>query len=688
MEQSRESDLRRKGVFAMRVLLSVFLSVCLCQMALARNIVVSVKADLATTRAAAGDIVYLQGYLNPGDGGGQTLYYSTAGGTVDNGFIFDAPGAGNERFIAVERDTADPAKFGAVAGANSTVTADAFQAAINTGVAVVNLDSSKTWTIDDGLENPNGVPMNIAGVISYEGTAEPIVTIGTVTANGESGRETFLNGREFRLKLQRTSPTSTSTADGLKIINCVDGHFYVNVKNCQAGIYLLGSGSSFGSCSRNQFWLGNINNCETGIHLEATGTAGYSNENTFYGGEIDTYSGAGGMNTANVLKGVFLEFNGDAGTAHYIDGNRFIGQSIELYNQNETPLKVLFYADYSVGVRAAQENMFIAFRMENAGQPISQYRLVGGRGLVSNKFESNFLISTTNIAVGKSLGDEMDLIAFNNFHLRHEDNDYVRLASIHPRQMVNTASGATAPPHGVLISGAGGEAFNQVLSEVTVTATEITINTPSNWPKWVGIPIDMTLSAGTGISTQVHDMSDRVVHVQYTLSEAGGRVLCRCYNADKTTIEDDPEDCSLGPFLGSSHQYFYLDAVAGTDGSARPFILPIAFGPDVAYAIIGIGQTGSASTEDTHLKHFDIYAKKNSGFRLLNDDGTINTMSGSTRYPIFHETEMPRSTVVPTSTECLHGTLVRNTSESELGAGVPVFWRFDKLDGVWDEVGP
>jgi parallel beta-helix repeat protein len=81
-------------------------------------------ADLANLNAANqattqdGEKVWVMRYSTShtyGDGSGQMLRYSTtAGGTVDNGFIFAAPAGGNTRFIAVDQTVINAKRFGAV----------------------------------------------------------------------------------------------------------------------------------------------------------------------------------------------------------------------------------------------------------------------------------------------------------------------------------------------------------------------------------------------------------------------------------------------------------------------------------------------------------------------------------------------------------------------------------------------
>lgn len=670
--------------------------------ALAREIVVSNVAALTTLRAAPGDTVLVQGYLNPGDGGGQFLYYSrTAGGTANGGFIFDAPGSGSERFIAVDQSIADPAKFGAVTGATSAEVTAAFQAALDSGKPVINLDASKTWALNAGLKSPrtpgthvSAVSMQIAGLITLPvSVLEPVVTF------GRSDLDTSCAGRVYRLRVERSATTNATDVDGIRVINCVDGEFHLSATNCQSGIHFrgddtteVGPPNSAGACSRNHVWIGDILDCRTGVHLEAMGEGGYVNDNEFYGGEIQTTSS---MNTADELKGLFLDFKGT--TEHYINANLFLGQSIELFNAHATALKFVVYGNFTntggtPPVRTGDQNSFLNFRMETtSGTNTTNYRLLGGKGLSNNTFRANFMLASTNLCAGVSAGDgwRVKNAARNNFDLRHDSNmqDYwERLATVHPRQMVQTASGATAPPHGVIQNGPPVDlAFLQVAAEVTVTATEIQCDATTNFPVWVGVPIDMTLSGGTVDPDQVHDDTDRVVHIQYVLGGYGGRIFARCFESDGD-ITTNADDCSLPNSLGGDH--FYLDSFTGQDGQGRPFVYPIAFGPNVAYVVVGLGSRSDIADEVTHIKQFEIFSKKNAGFRLLNNETVIADLSGVSRFPIFHDQEMPRSPVVPTDTNCAHGTLVRNTSESELGAGVPVFWRFDAADTVWDEVGP
>lgn len=122
--------------------ISLFFVLLLASTASARDIIVDNVAALASTRAAPNDTVTTLGYVNAGDGGGQTLRYSNGGGTVDDGFIFDAPGAGGERFIAIDQQVINVRKWGAV-GLNATADTDAFTRAI----AELKKSGSKAGTI-------------------------------------------------------------------------------------------------------------------------------------------------------------------------------------------------------------------------------------------------------------------------------------------------------------------------------------------------------------------------------------------------------------------------------------------------------------------------------------------------------------------------------------------------------------
>lgn len=657
----------------MRGILAILFGVLLSASVSAREILVENKDALSTLRAAPGDKVTMLGYVAAGDGGGQELYYSrTAGGTVDDGFIFDAPGTGSERFIAIDQSTADPVKFGAVAGATSAVTKAAFDAAIATGKPVINRDVTRTFTVNAGIVNSNAVPMEIYGKLISSDNTMPVIQFGTTSA------ERFVTNRVYRLNVDRPSREEGLEADGVRVINCVDGQWHLSARNCESGIHFRGEGEGLGACSRNQIWVGNINDCMTGIHVQAAGDGGYCNENTFYGGEIDTYSS---MSTTGILKGVHLEFNGS--TQHYLDGNRFYGQSIELDNvdQDGDPLRYLFYGTFTGGVRAANENIFENFRMENTGgDPITVYRLVGGAGLENNTFRSNFFICGDDVLGGSSPGWRVRMAAWNQFYLRHQDQHYYKLAEIHPRQMVNTASGLSAPPHGTLISAI--ENFNQIGSSMSVTEKEMTTSTST---RAYVVPIDFRDCIG--------DETDKTIYVLPNVEADGGQIVCRCYTdppiiANSTDILGGADDCSIGAYSGSLLLHTLgSNLLEDGQGSGRPYLVPIAFSNAVKFALVGFGQVAGAGNE-VHMRSFQIFAKQKSGAKLLRDETTINLMSGNTRYPIFEDQETPRSTEIPTGTIYIHGTLCRNTSEAELGAGVPVFWRFDKADGVWDEVGP
>lgn len=95
----------------------------------ARDITVRNVAALNTLRAAPEDKIITLGYTTPGDGGGDVFFYRRDGRATDNGFIFDAPGAGNERFESVDQTVINVRKWGAPSE-NATSDTDAFTRAV------------------------------------------------------------------------------------------------------------------------------------------------------------------------------------------------------------------------------------------------------------------------------------------------------------------------------------------------------------------------------------------------------------------------------------------------------------------------------------------------------------------------------------------------------------------------------
>ena len=107
-----------------------------------RHYTVNNVSELANIGGAIGDTCQTLGYYAAGDGGGDLLQWTVSGTTTDNGFVHDAPGAGGERWEAVDKSVANVRKF----GAKGDYTTDDY-AAINSAIGCMNTDGNQCGTL-------------------------------------------------------------------------------------------------------------------------------------------------------------------------------------------------------------------------------------------------------------------------------------------------------------------------------------------------------------------------------------------------------------------------------------------------------------------------------------------------------------------------------------------------------------
>ncbi len=112
------------------------------------------------------------------------VYSATAGGTVDNGIIFDAPGAGTERFTRQYTGAADVEWFGAKTTETAANNVVALQAALTANVPL-KADPAKGYPIDSNLiwSQSDGSTLRIKGLKLLPTGAITAFTVASSDAN-------------------------------------------------------------------------------------------------------------------------------------------------------------------------------------------------------------------------------------------------------------------------------------------------------------------------------------------------------------------------------------------------------------------------------------------------------------------------------------------------------------------------
>ncbi len=228
--------------------------------------------------------------------------------------------------------TVDTAAINACLAAAATAAGSGVQSSVK--VYVPPSGAGNGYVINDTIVTPINVEWDMQGQFVYTGPAgRPAMTIGSTATNQQ--------GKEYKIRLRRAVfSTWLDEADvGLELrnLNVCDIHL-LQVNNFTVGVTCIGDNSK--GFVYNNVYLGALT--DNAIALDITNdTAGWANENTFYGGRFAVSS------TTNLtLDRVGIRITSRATSKYTNNANRFYAPSFEMNGQAASGNSTLMQVDY------------------------------------------------------------------------------------------------------------------------------------------------------------------------------------------------------------------------------------------------------------------------------------------------------------------------------------------------------
>jgi hypothetical protein len=486
-----------------------------------------------------------------------------------------------------------------------------------------------------------------------------------------SAQETNL--RIVRARRPRADIWNESGAAGVALINVnrMTGRFWV--EDFDIGLLLRG-------CEENRILLERFRNNRVAVRLHNTPTEGFSNANFFFGGSIKT---DGATRWPGAIHGVEfkndisepVEKDGDTSGVGGINGNTFVGLEFGPYNHNRDGYLSAFHGSGPRGAQqTAAKNLVLGLRFEAAqfdrASPGAKTYLLSGWGIVDNEFKfsrGNPTVSTLPngyhlLIHGDEAADNLTL-ATNRFtgpsNWPAYKDEPVMIARWTYQDFVKVSRGdkrakTMAPGNGIFWDPRT-QAFHKSLVAHEVSRSDagdarLVVDSTS----FPGILFDLRHVAWP---------HERRIDVKALLAEDGGRFAAVAFDENYQSLED-PAAASL--HFDSSQSYKYYLGSELTIAKSETHIL---FGPNVAYAFVGI----SRSKPSGCVKELRYFALGQADIRVVHDQNMVErfVQTASRSVVPMYETAEPvadDTPSLPAHDIYSKGTFVRNIAPSELGS--------------------
>lgn len=435
----------------------------------------------------------------------------------------------------------------------------------------------------------NPVPESIGGdgYIYFTGSGETAVELGEATSN------TTVKGK-IRIYVERDSEDETDQNAGIEVINVFSSFLDLDSRSFYKGIKLA---ADDGVVAYNTIVVNRVQDSIISMEFAALGSTGYVNQNTIIGGRLGNAT-----SSANDLKGVLYTNDSGAG----INGNVFYNTSFEI-NNSGAGSSICFFGQSTTGEPDAGANtMFIGGRIEGP-----EY-LIGGSVILSNN-SFDFARAGYSETVAKDFiqpGSSLDLIN-NRFGLSNRtlvSNQGIKIASYNRQDVVQNTPGGTS--------------YITAPSDGAFWWEDIFYNAR---PDSLGLGETIKSISADGFMGMLFDLSNighdfhRRIDLRVLNRNPGARVGIVCWDSGGNKLTG-AGDCSH-PF-NATNGYFRT----GQDLSVERGEVGVAFGPNVAYAFVGV-VVGSAEADYYGV---DYFVRGDSNIRQVTDTATYATLETAT----------------------------------------------------------
>ena len=623
----------------------------------------TVALMVADTDLELNDWVSIEDYASGNESG--YLFFkvvAAATGTADGGSFIDLPNTtpalqAKQNFPGF----ADIKAFGAAEGASDAANSTAIQAAIDYAIPVKISDGS--FTFDTGLTNIDIIPIFGQGKLIFSGSGEDAFVFG--------GTATFhisQSSMPSNIWVERATSDWSDQFGGVVLDNAFHMSLTVKIDDFYHGLKLRGTNSG---CNYNKIFIDSIEQCQSHLVLHAA-TGGNCNESTFIGGRFHNDQST---SSANDIHGI--EFIKDS--SNIVNGHLFLNPSIELNNIGAGSSSAFHGSTGTAETLIAQRNRIQGYRIEG-----TEF-LLSGIGIKENFFESTY--DGANITTVREFlnGDtELDnrTLANNRFTFArpniYSDRPY-EIARIGRENVVHNEDGsanefATAPAIGAVWDESAATWLKRV--RAVTNHDNFVMSLGANVDVW-GVLFDMT---------SVQESHIKRMDLKLHTDTDGGRFIAVCFDSSFTLLSAG-EECSL-VFFGTANYYR-----AGSDTTVDASERTITFGPNVAYAFVGVANGTAAQT----VQSLSYHVLAQADIKIVYDSDLYDDISqanggGANLHPCYASSR-PRSEKMPeipnAGNSYPEGLFCDNDITVEAGgAGVAytiIGWKFDTAIPIWYE---
>lgn len=290
-----------------------------------------------TAGTADGELAYLLGYTNRGDGGGGTFYWDSTSGLTDNGgTIFEVSPSTPGRWIRnIDGNIINVLWFGASGNpAQNSTTALQNAVAVANAYSVTSPDPGTSYygnkptlyfprgdryTCTSTLNIDAGVNVEMEAPVNF---VDPTDSLPGMVIGSDSTSNASVN-LNIRIVKGALSAWTNENCVGVKLFNLMASRVNLEfISSFTINVQLIGSIQ----CAYNRVGIGTLQDSKVQLDLLATSVDGFCNENVFTGGRF-TVSSISDLSTRSRY-GVRIGMSGT--TKHTPNNNVFYKPSFEL----------------------------------------------------------------------------------------------------------------------------------------------------------------------------------------------------------------------------------------------------------------------------------------------------------------------------------------------------------------------
>lgn len=396
-----------------------------------------------------------------------------------------------------------------------------------------------------------GVSVQMDSPLVYSGSDEEAALVIGETGPGKDNWQL-----KHRLQVRRSTQSTWASESniGIKLFNPIESNIeIVRTEGFTIGLQVMGSGSD--GAVYNHFTLGRIVDNKIGIDL-ASETAGWVNENNFYGGRFTCSGGVG-----SGLERTGIRFSG--GTDYHTGNNKFWGPSFELHSTEASPNAAL-PVDFVKGI----DNIILYPRAELIGPYFAR---------ASSTSIRNQIIAGYNVDVfGYPVQNNGDFVGVTvtGGGVNHADK-------LGARPVFNSG-----PLHKLACYYDGATALHIPRIHWATSASTPTANNNSTSGVTIGADyLSVTTGQALGVFMDTRSVKRFVVRRDVSGSANSGRIGIRCYDSSGNVLTSAG---ASHPYVRGSISFTFNTAYGGQYQTSSTVDYPVIVevGADVAYVAV------------------------------------------------------------------------------------------------------